>query len=94
MKTETGPFLKNGHGIFVKNTVLEDLKLLMDLGWIPGTDSAIFLLRNAGIAQEAAEEEEKVTTLFLCRKIMQLHSWAGVGEAGADLFKVLFKARI
>jgi len=32
MKTETGPFLKNGHGIFVKNTVLEDLKLLMDLG--------------------------------------------------------------
>lgn len=33
-----------------------------------------------------------MTTLLLCQKAMQSHSSAGVGEAGPDLFKVVFKA--
>lgn len=76
------------------NTVLEDLKLLMDLGWIQCTDSSLVFIRNAGIAHETAAKEENQTTLLLCQKAIQLHSSAEVGEAGPELFKFLFKAGI
>lgn len=59
--------MKTEIALFVKNTVLEDLKLLMALGWIQ-------LLRNAGLIYKTTEEGKGDDTVPVSRgcMVMQL----------------------
>lgn len=58
--------MKTEIALFVKNTVLEDLKLLMALGWIQ-------LLRNAGLIYKTTEEGKG---WWHCSRVKRLHGYA------------------
>lgn len=81
-------------GLFLKMDMVYLSKILGFLGWIQHMGSAVFSLRNAGIAHETAVEVEKRQRCSYAKRLCSYTTQLGWVKQVQISSKVLFKAQI